>query len=301
MSFRIIYMGTPSFAVPTLEALDSSSHDVVACYTRAPKPAGRRGLQLTSTPVHLTAEKLGIPIFHPSSFSSSEVQNEFASHACDLAIVVAYGLLLPKQILESPKLGCYNGHASLLPRWRGAAPIQRAIMSGDTETGISIMKMDEGLDTGAYALQSSIPIHITTDAQTLHNDLSHLCAKTMLDAINQLEQGNLPLTPQSQEGVSYANKIDKSESRINWQHSNFDIHRQIMGLSSDIGAWCEIDGERIKVFKSECVDDELNESNDLVVKCAEGSIKILELQKSGGKRISSIDFLNGYSGSGKIT
>ena len=216
MALRIIFMGTPEFSVPSLMALVAEGHEVVACYSQPPRPAGRRGLELKKSPVHAKAEELGIPVFTPESLKSQEEQQKFADFDADVAVVIAYGLLLPEAILEAPRLGCYNGHASLLPRWRGAAPIQRAIMAGDEETGVNIMKMDIGLDTGPVALCEKLAISENMTAGELHDQLSLTTAELMSDAAIQLENNAIELTKQSADGVLYASKIEKSETRINW-------------------------------------------------------------------------------------
>ena len=202
-------MGTPDFSVPVLEAIVAAGHEVVAVYSQPPRPAGRRGLELKKSPVHQKAEELGLAVYTPKSLKGVDEQAEFARHNADVAIVVAYGLLLPKPILDAPKLGCYNGHASLLPRWRGAAPIQRAIMAGDEMTGMMIMKMDEGLDTGDIALTAEQPIDAEMTAGALHDALSTLGASLMVEALERLEKDDLELVPQSDDGTIYAKKIDK--------------------------------------------------------------------------------------------
>src|SRR5690606_13063469 len=251
---RVVFMGTPEFSVPILTAIIGHGYEVVAVYTQPPRPAGRRGLELTKSPVHEKAEQFGIPVFTPKSLKSPEEQAVFASLEADVAIVVAYGLLLPQAILDAPRLGCYNGHASLLPRWRGAAPIQRAIMAGDAETGMMVMKMDAGLDTGPVAMAEKVAITPDMTAGELHDRLSMIGADLMIRALGALERESLALQPQSEEGVTYAAKIDKAEARIDWSKPAKDVHNTIRGLSPFPGAWCEmeINGavERVKLQRS---------------------------------------------------
>ncbi|URQ75284.1 MAG: methionyl-tRNA formyltransferase [Candidatus Ochrobactrum gambitense] len=298
---RIVFMGTPDFSVPILTAIIGQGYDVVAVYSQPPRPAGRRGLELTKSPVHEKAEQFGIPVFTPKSLKGAEEQDVFASLEADVAIVVAYGLLLPKAILDAPRLGCYNGHASLLPRWRGAAPIQRAIMSGDSETGMMIMKMDEGLDTGPVAMAEKVAITPDMTAGELHDRLSMIGADLMVRALGALERESLTLQPQAEEGVTYAAKIDKAEARIDWSKPARDVHNAIRGLAPFPGAWCEmeINGvvERVKLQRSTLgegsgaagtvLDDRLT------VACGEGAVRLVTLQRSGGKSLPAQEFLRG--------
>src|SRR6266536_6175388 len=217
MSLRLIFMGTPDFAVPTLLELVAHGHEVVAVYTRAPKPGGRRGLQLQPTPVELEARRLGIPVLTPKTLKTPEALEEFCAHDADAAVIVAYGMILPQAILDAPKLGCFNLHGSLLPRWRGAAPINRAIMAGDAESGVMVMKMDVGLDTGDVAMAERLAITDSMTAADLHDALAPLGADLMVRAMGGLARGGLQLTKQSEQGVTYAAKIDKAEARIDWQ------------------------------------------------------------------------------------
>ena len=241
MALRIAFMGTPEFSVPVLRALHDDGHNVVAVYSQPPRPAGRRGLELTPSPVEQAARSLGLPVHTPKSLKSAEEQQRFADLDLDVAVVVAYGLLLPKAILDAPRYGCFNGHASLLPRWRGAAPIQRAIMAGDKTTGMMVMKMDEGLDTGPIALTKTIAIEPEMTAGELHDALSQLAAPLMVDAMEQLEKGTLQLTPQSEQGVLYASKISKDEARIDWSKPALELQKTICGLSPFPGSWCEME------------------------------------------------------------
>src|SRR5437868_2886132 len=240
MPLRLIFMGTPDFAVPTLLELAAHGHEVVAVYTRAAKPAGR-GMKLQPTPVEQEAQRLGIPVLTPSTLRTPEALEAFRAHEADAAVVVAYGMILPQAILDAPKLGCYNLHASLLPRWRGAAPINRAIMAGDAKSGVMVMKMDVGLDTGDVAMAERLPITDTMTASDLHDKLAPLGADLMVRAIGALERGKLQFTPQSADGVTYAAKIDKAEARIDWNRSAHNVLRHIHGLSPFPGAWCEMD------------------------------------------------------------
>src|SRR5689334_7537284 len=237
---RLIFMGTPDFAVPTLVELAARGHDIVAVYTRAPKPGGR-GLDLQPTPVEREARRLSLPVHTPKTLKDEKAQQELRALDADAAVVVAYGLILPKSVLEAPRLGCLNIHASLLPRWRGAAPINRAIMAGDTESGVTIMKMDEGLDTGAIAMAEQTPIGADMTAGDLHDVLSRLGADLMLRALAAAGRGSLTLTPQPDKGVTYAGKISKNETRIDWSKPWKDVHDRIRGLSSFPGAWFEVE------------------------------------------------------------
>ena len=301
MPLRIIFMGTPDFSVPVLRALHAAGHDIVAVYSQPPRPAGRRGLELTPSPVHQAADAIGIPVLTPVNFKAAEDVERFRAFEADVAVVVAYGLLLPQSILDGTRLGCYNGHASLLPRWRGAAPIQRAIMAGDTETGMMIMKMDKGLDTGPVALSKAIPITVDLTAGQLHDQLSEAGAELMVEAMNKLERGDLPLTPQKQGGVLYAAKISKEEARIDFSLDGIDVHNQIRALSPFPGAWFEVDvngkTERIKVLRSEPSDGNGQDGtlidDQLTVACGGEAVRLLRLQKAGGKPLDAADFLRG--------
>ncbi|KAB2685568.1 MULTISPECIES: methionyl-tRNA formyltransferase [Brucella/Ochrobactrum group] len=298
---RVVFMGTPEFSVPILTAIIGHGYEVVAVYTQPPRPAGRRGLELTKSPVHEKAEQFGIPVFTPKSLKSPEEQAVFASLEADVAIVVAYGLLLPQAILDAPRLGCYNGHASLLPRWRGAAPIQRAIMAGDAETGMMIMKMDAGLDTGPVAMAEKIAITPDMTAGELHDRLSMIGADLMIRALGALERESLALQPQAEEGVTYAAKIDKAEARIDWSKPAKDVHNTIRGLSPFPGAWCEmeINGavERVKLQRSTLGEGRGEPGavldDRLTVACGEGAVRLVTLQRSGGKPLPAQEFLRG--------
>ena len=300
MPLRLIFMGTPDFAVPTLLALAGHGHEIVAVYTRAAKPAGR-GMKLQLTPVEVEARRLGIPVLTPKTLKTPEAEAEYRAHNADAAVVVAYGTILPQSILDMPKLGCFNLHGSLLPRWRGAEPIQRALMSGDKESGVMVMKMDAGLDTGDVAMAERIAITDSMTARDLHDALAPLGADLMVRAMGALERGKLQLTKQSEQGVTYAAKIDKTEARIDWTKSAHEVLPHIHGLSPFPGAWFELfmEGEqvRIKVLRCEIakgagapgefLDDKLT------IGCATGAIKILELQRAGKPPMKAEAFLNG--------
>lgn len=267
-----------------------------------PRPAGRRGLKLIPSAVQSAAQEKSIPVFTPQTLKTIEQQEKFAALCVDAAIVVAYGLLLPKAILETPRFGCFNAHASLLPRWRGAAPIQRAIMAGDKETGIMIMKMDEGLDTGPIALSRSVPITDNTTTAELSDKLSHIGAELMIETLSTLEKGQLKLIPQSEKGITYAAKIKKEETRIDWTKPAEFIHRHICALSPSPGCWCNMNiggrEERVKILDSRLATGpslEIGriESNPLIVHCGQGRIEITSLQRSGGKVLESTAFLRG--------
>jgi methionyl-tRNA formyltransferase len=301
MPLRLTFMGTPEFAVPTLRALAEHGHEIVVVYTREAKPAGR-GMKLQPTPVEQEAKRLGIPVLTPTTLKTTEAAAEFRTHKADAAVVVAYGMILPKAILDTPRLGCFNLHASLLPRWRGAAPINRAIMAGDAESGVMVMKMNVGLDTGDVAMVERIAISDAMTAADLHDALAPLGADLMVRAIGALERGELQLTGQSDQGVTYAAKIEKAEARIDWNKSAHAVLRHIHGLSPFPGAWCEmpVEGEaRVKILRCELVDgsgapgDLLDDR--LTVACKDGAVRILELQRAGKAPMKAEDFLRGTS------
>src|SRR3954447_11657557 len=310
MPLRLIFMGTPDFAVPTLLELVGHGHDIAAVYTRAPKPAGR-GMKLQATPVEQEARRLSLSVLTPTTLKSPEALAGFRGHDAQAAVVVAYGMILPQAILDSPPLGCFNLHASLLPRWRGAAPINRAIMAGDTETGVMVMKMDAGLDTGDVAMAERTQITNEMTAADLHDALARLGGDLMVRAIGALERGQLKLTRQSDQGVTYAAKIDKSEARIDWNKPARAVQRHIHGLSPFPGAWCEIPIEdepaRVKILRcaiaeglidDRLIDDGLGAPGELLdhrlaVACGEGAIRILELQRAGKAPMKAEEFLRG--------
>jgi len=298
MPLRLIFMATSEFAVPTLVELAGRGHDIAAVYTRAPKPGGRRGLELTPSPVEREARSLGLSVLTPFALKDADTQAAFAAHGADAAVVVAYGPILPKPVLDAVPLGCFNLHASLLPRWRGAAPINRAIMAGDAETGVTVMKMDAGLDTGDLAMAEPVRIGEDMTAGELHDVLARLGADLMARAISALERGTLQLAPQPAAGVSYAAKIDKSETRVDWAKPWKIVHDQIRGLSPFPGAWCELAGSgRVKLLRSTMgegsgmpgavLDDRLT------IACGEGAVRIVELQRAGGRPMQVEEFLRG--------
>jgi methionyl-tRNA formyltransferase len=300
MPLRLIFMGTPDFAVPTLLELAAHGHEIVAVYTRAPKPAGR-GLKLQATPVEIEARRLGIPVFTPKTLRTPEAIEELRAHHADAAVVVAYGMILPQAILDVPPLGCFNLHASLLPRWRGAAPINRAIMAGDAETGVMVMKMDVGLDTGDVAMAEHLSITDAMTASDLHDGLARLGADLMVRAMAALDRGGLTLTRQASEGVTYAAKIDKAEARIDWARPAHEVMRHIHGLSPFPGAWSEVQVEdaplRVKILRCEpahgagapgaVLDDHLT------IACGDAALRIVELQRAGKAPMKAIEFLRG--------
>ena len=296
MPLRLIFMGTPDFAVPTLLALVAAGHDIVAVYTRAPKPAGR-GMDMQLTPVEREARRLALPVFTPRTLRDESAQAEFRAHNADAAVVVAFGLILPKAVLEAPRLGCFNVHASLLPRWRGAAPINRAVMAGDAESGVTIMQMDEGLDTGAMATRESLPIGADMTAGELHDALSQQGARLMLVALAAAERGALSLTPQLEAGVTYAEKISKSETRIDWSKPAAQVHNHIRGLSPFPGAWFELDGVRVKALRTTLAKGSAAPGtaldDALTIACGDGAIRLVQIQRSGKQPMQAGDFLRG--------
>ncbi|KQW31899.1 methionyl-tRNA formyltransferase [Rhizobium sp. Root274] len=304
MALRIIFMGTPTFSVATLKALHSAGHQIVAAYSQPPRPGGRRGLDLQKSPVHQAAEELGIEVRHPLNFRDPADREAFAALNADVAVVVAYGLLLPQAILDGTRLGCYNGHASLLPRWRGAAPIQRAIMAGDAETGMMVMKMDKGLDTGPVALTRKIAIGPDMTGGELHDALSLIGADAMVEAMALLEKGALETVAQPEEGVLYAAKIDKAETRVDLSRPAKEVHDHIRGLAPFPGAWTEIEvggkPERVKLLASHLAEAEGQLAapgtiidDQLTVACGTGAVSLVRLQKAGGKPLDAKDFLRG--------
>jgi methionyl-tRNA formyltransferase len=291
-------MGTPDFAVPTLQALKAGIHEIAAVYTRAPKAAGR-GMGERRSPVHEAAEKFRLPIVHPSTLKG-ETEN-FRAHRADAVIVVAYGLLLPKDILDVPKFGCLNLHASLLPRWRGAAPINRAIMAGDTDTGVAIMRMEEGLDTGPVAMQESVKIPPQATAGEMQDKLAAMGADLMVRAVAQLENGKLEFKPQAKAGVTYAKKVQKNETRIDWSKPWYVVHNHIRGLSPFPGGWFELvlGSEKLRVRAIYSIRGEgagkpgTVLDNHLTIACGEGAVRLVEVQRAGAKAMGAEEFLRG--------
>jgi methionyl-tRNA formyltransferase len=297
LALRLVFMGTPDFAVPTLVEIVGGGHEVVAVYTRAPQPAGR-GLAPRPSPIAREAERFGVPVFTPKTLKANDAAEAMRAHGADAAVVVAYGLILPKSILETFPLGCFNLHASLLPRWRGAAPIHRAIMAGDQETGVMVMKMDEGLDTGAIAMAERVPIGADATTGELHDELARRGADLMLRALAALEKGQLQLTPQAASGVTYANKISKDETRIDWTRPWNEVHNHCRGLSPFPGAWCEFPSAgRVKILRTTkgagsgppglVLDDKLT------VACGSGAVRLVELQRAGKQPMAADEFLRG--------
>ena len=296
MPLRLIFMGTPDFAVPTLIELAAAGHDIAAVYTRAAKPPGR-GMGLQITPIEREARRLAIPVFTPRTLKNEPEQAQFRGHEADAAVVVAYGLILPKPILEAPRLGCFNVHASLLPRWRGAAPINRAVMAGDKQTGITIMQMDEGLDTGAMALAERTPIEADDTAGGLHDVLARVGAGLMTRALVAAERCSLQLTPQPEQGVTYAEKISKSETRIDWSQPAAAVHDHIRGLSPWPGAWFEHEGVRVKVLRSMMAQGGSEPGtvldDRLTIACGDGTVRLILVQRAGKQPMSADEFLRG--------
>ncbi len=296
MSLRLAFMGTPAFAAPTLTELIGQGHDIAAVYTQPPRPKGR-GLAAEPSPIAKLAAMHGLPVRTSETLKSAEAQAEFATLDLDAAIVVAYGLLLPKPILDAPKLGCFNLHASLLPRWRGAAPVQRAIMAGDEQTGVMVVRMEEGLDTGPVLMSERTAIDRKTYGE-LHDELSRLGADLMARALAALERGPIEEHPQPGEGATYAKKISKEETRIDWTRSARSLDCLIRALSPSPGAWCEAKGERLKVLYAEPVSGnglpgEILD-DQLIVACGEGALRLTRLQRAGRGIMSAEELLRGF-------
>ncbi len=288
---KIVFMGTPDFSVPILKALHQH-HEIMAVYCQPPRPAGR-GKTDRASPVQQCAEALGLPVFHPVSLRTTEAQQAFAALDADLAVVVAYGLILPQAVLYHPRLGCLNIHASLLPRWRGAAPIHRAIMAGDAETGVCIMQMEAGLDTGPVLAREATEIGAEETTADLHERLSMIGARLITATIDRLP---LQAIPQSEQGVTYATKIDKAEARVDWSKPAATVDRQIRGLSPFPGAWCEINGERIKLLRSRLIAGSGGAGQvlgGLRIACGDGAVEITLAQREGKRPMSASDILNG--------
>lgn len=308
MPLRIIFMGTPDFSVPTLTGLVDAGHQVVAVYCQPPRPGGR-GMGEKKSPVQVRAEELGIEVHTPTSLKTDESQTQFAAHKADIAIVVAYGLILPQAILDIPRLGCINGHASLLPRWRGAAPIQRAIEAGDDETGVMIMQMEAGLDTGPVFISKKVAIGGDMSAGALHDVLSNLTGQLMVEALVQLEKEQGNFTAQGDEGATYAHKLKKSESRIDWAKPAAAVHNHIRAMSPFPGAWCEIllggKATRVKILLSEVVEGSGEPGQvldqQLTIACTSGAVRPVRLQKAGKQPCDRQEFLRGNAiGAGTV-
>jgi len=304
MSLNVIFMGTPDFAVPTLKRIVADGHQVAAVYTQPPRPAGR-GMAARKSPVHTAADQHDVRVLTPKSLKDPENQERLASFACDVAIIVAYGLILPRPILDAPRQGCFNLHASLLPRWRGAAPIQRAIMAGDRESGVMVMRMEEGLDTGPVCMTDRVAITPDMTAGALHDILAMRGGALVGDFLKQLEHAGPDCVAQTSDGVTYAKKIDKSESRIDWNQPAGEIHNLIRGLSPFPGAWCEMnrDGgvQRVKVLESRIVAASGRRGvpgtlmdDRLTIACGDGVLRLIRLQRAGKKPMDGETFMRGW-------
>ncbi|NCU12306.1 MAG: methionyl-tRNA formyltransferase [Sphingomonadaceae bacterium] len=293
---RVIFMGTPDFAVPALQALVAAGHEVVAAYTQPPRPGGRRGKELTPTPVHKAAEALRIEVRHPASLKGTEEQAAFAALGADIAVVAAYGLILPQAVLDAPRHGCLNLHGSILPRWRGAAPIQRAILAGDAETGVDIMRMEAGLDTGPVLLEGRTPIDRKT-AGELTEELAQIGARLIVEVLADLPA--FPEAPQPDDGVTYAKKIDKAETRIDFAQDAAQAERQIRAFAPAPGAWFEYQGERCKVLAAELADGSGAPGtvldDGLTIACASGAIRPTLVQRAGRPAMATADMLRGWA------
>lgn len=295
---RIAFMGTPDFSVPAFVALREAGHEIVCVYTQPPRPAGR-GQKQRKSPVHLAAEAAGIEVRTPASLKDADAQASFASLDLEAAVVVAYGLILPAPILDAPRRGCINIHASLLPRWRGAAPIQRALLAGDAETGVTIMQMDEGLDTGPELLRGAIPISEDMNAGDLHDALSELGGRLIVDALAGLEDGSVKPIPQIEDGVTYAHKLERGEEQIDWTRNADDVARHVRGFAPWPGAWFEHDGDRIKVMAAAAADgsgtpgEVLDDA--LTVACGTGAVRLQRVQRAGRAAMESDAYLRGQA------
>jgi methionyl-tRNA formyltransferase len=307
MTMRLVFMGTPDFAVPSLSEIVGRGHDVVAVYTRPPRPAGR-GMAERRSPVHEKAATYALPVVTPKNLKDPAEQQAFAELGADAAVVIAYGLILPQAVLDAPRHGCLNLHASLLPRWRGAAPIQRAVMAGDKETGVMVMRMEAGLDTGPVCMAERLAIGPEDTAGELHDRLATLGADLMVRALAALERGALDCVPQSEDGVAYAAKIDKAETRIDFRQDATTVHNHIRGLAPWPGAWCDMviggKSERVKVLRSAVADRSGAPGTlldgPLTVACDAGAVRLLDLQRAGKKPMSADAFLNGLQGAPEI-
>ena len=301
---KLIYAGTPDFAAVALDALLTAGHEVVTVLTQPDRPAGR-GLKLVPSAVKRLALERGLTVAQPVTLKDEGVVAELAATGAEAWVVAAYGLILPETVLRLPPLGCLNIHASLLPRWRGAAPIQRAIMAGDTETGVMLMQMEEGLDTGPVGLVARTPIEPNLTAGELHDRLSGMSAQLAVEGLRRLAEGGLTFTPQAQEGVVYAHKIDKGETRIDWSRDAASLHDHIRALSPFPGAWCELDNgrsiERVKILRTTLKDSRGSEQagaildDELTVAAGDGALRVLELQRAGKTPVSAADFLRGFA------
>lgn len=296
LQLRIVFMGTPDFAVPALAALIAAGHEIVAAYTQPPRAAGR-GMALRQSPVQVFAQARGIEVRTPASLRGGAEQQAFAALGADVAVVVAYGLLLPQAVLDAPNFGCFNIHASLLPRWRGAAPIQRAILAGDKETGIAVMKMDAGLDTGPVALVRRVTIGDAMNAGALHDALAAAGGPAIVETLSRLQTGTLVLNPQPAAGVAYAAKIDKAEARIEWRKDAGELRNLVRAMSPSPGAWCHLEGERLKVLAADEVagigDPGTALDDRLTVACGQGALRLTTVQRPGKSPMAADEFLRG--------
>lgn len=298
---KVVFMGTPDFSVPVLDALIEAGHDVTCVYCQPPRPAGR-GKKDRPSPVQARAEALGLQVRYPVSLKGAAEQAEFAALAADVAVVVAYGLILPQVVLDAPKQGCLNIHASLLPRWRGAAPIHRAIMAGDAETGVCIMQMEAGLDTGPVLMRQSIPVEPQDTTAILHDRLSDLGARLVVHALANLAALEPHIQPEA--GVTYAKKIDKAEARVDWSQPAIEVDRLIRGLSPFPGAWCEVDGERVKLLESRVVEgagDAGQVLGGFRIACGTGAVEILKAQRQGKRPMDALEVLRGFEMPDRLT
>jgi methionyl-tRNA formyltransferase len=297
-ALRLVFMATAEIAEPALKALMAAGHEVACVYTQPPRPAGR-GHKERRTPIHDAADALGLPVRHPKSLRGAAEQAEFAALNADAAVVMAYGLILPKPVLDAPRLGCINIHASLLPRWRGAAPIQRAILAGDAETGVTIMQMDEGLDTGAMLLKGALPVGPDTTAGTLHDALAELGAELIVPAMAGLADGTLTATPQPDEGATYAAKLERDEGRLDWRDEAAALERKIRAFDPWPGCWFEHDGTRIRVSAAAVADGKNGAPGTVLddaptIACGAGALRLTRLQRPGKAAIAANAFLRGY-------
>jgi len=299
---RVVFAGTPEFAVPALAAIAAAGHDLSLVLTRPDRPAGR-GLAMVASPVKRWAERHGLAVFQPASLKDPEPQARIRAAAAEVMVVAAYGLILPQAVLDIPPRGALNVHASLLPRWRGAAPIARAILAGDALTGVSIMQMDAGLDTGPVLLSEAVPIAPDATAGTLHDELAALGARLIVAALEALARGTLVPRPQPEAGVTYAPKIDKAEANIDWRRPAAQIERQIRAFNPFPGAAATLDGAALKIWRAALLPDATGEPGAVLaagaggidVACGRGALRVLELQRAGGKRLGAAEFLRGFA------
>ncbi len=296
MPLRLAFMGTPDFSVAALQALHAAGHDIACVYSQPARPAGR-GQKERPSPVQAAAEALGCPVRTPSSLKDADAQQAFRDLDLDIAVVVAYGLILPQAILDAPRLGCLNIHASLLPRWRGAAPIQRAILAGDDETGITIMQMDAGLDTGPMLLTESMQITDATTGESLHDALAEMGSRLIVDALERIAAGSVQPTPQPEDGVTYAKKLSRGEARIDWHDPADELERKLRAFTPWPGSWFDLDGQRVKLLAAEVADGDGAPGTVLddtfTVACGERALRLTRLQRQGKGAMDAADFLRG--------